>query len=529
MKLIIILAVAAIASSDKLDRTYLPPSHAQTSGGNGQILETPARGFQNYQNNDFTQATSSSFGDAQNYPETNDYAQNANYAQDVNGFAQDNDFELNQNESGFESFDRPERPQAAGDRSAAILRLDNQNDGETYAYAYETSNGISAEENGVAVDGVKAQGGYSYTGDDGQVYSIRYTADENGFVPVGDHLPTPPPIPEEILKALEQNAQDEANGIFDDGLYSEGKYEDQNGQQGGQAGYNYNNNGNQFNAGGDYNNDNNGNSFNNGNAFNNDNTDGDDAVVTTNALLRSNDAQSNFAQQRSSLGNQDLEKAYLPPFQQNAQRPQANTIARFQPRQNSAYRNQANSGSQNGIQRAYLPPQFGQNAQRSQPRITAAQNNGFRNGNNQNAVNRAYIPPQQSGKNAQRPQANARFTAAQTNGFRKQPEDSSNQNGVQRAYLPPQRSNQRQAIRNGNVSNGVERSYLPPGQFGQRSQNTFRGRAPQANGVFRNQASNGVERTYLPPSEQNQPIRNNGFQSRRPNANREYLPPSRQY
>ncbi|KAI5640173.1 insect cuticle protein domain-containing protein [Phthorimaea operculella] len=480
MKLIIILAVAALSSGDKLDRTYLPPSYAQTSGGNGQILETPVRGPQNYQNNDFTQATSSSFGDAQNYPQNNEYAQNANFAQDVNGFAQDNDFHQDQ-DSGFDSFDRPERPQAAGDRSAEILRLDNQNDGETYAYAYETSNGISAEETGVAVDGVKAQGGYSYTGDDGQVYSIRYTADENGFVPVGDHLPTPPPVPQEILKALEQNAQDEANGIFDDGSYSEG---------------------------------------------NSDNHDDDDSVVTTNALLRSNDAQSNFAQQRSS---QNVDKAYLPPFQQNAQRPQANTVASFQPRQNSAYRNQANSGNQNGIQRAYLPPRFGQNAQRTQPRFTPAQDNGFRNGNNQNAVNRAYVPPQQSALNAQRPQASARFTAAQINGFKNQPEQSSNQNGLQRAYVPPQRSNQRQVARNGNVANGVERSYLPPGQFGQRSQNIVQGRAPQANGGFRNQASNGVERTYVPPSGQNQPIRNNGPQSRRPNINREYLPPNRQY
>lgn len=46
----------------------------------------------------------------------------------------------------------------------------------------------------------------------------RYTAGVNGFVPEGDHLPTPPPIPEEILKVLEQNARDEAAGIYDDGL-----------------------------------------------------------------------------------------------------------------------------------------------------------------------------------------------------------------------------------------------------------------------------------------------------------------------
>ncbi|KAL3276459.1 hypothetical protein HHI36_011840 [Cryptolaemus montrouzieri] len=35
----------------------------------------------------------------------------------------------------------------------------------------------------------------------------------------GDHLPVAPPVPAEILKALEQNAADEARGIVDDGQY----------------------------------------------------------------------------------------------------------------------------------------------------------------------------------------------------------------------------------------------------------------------------------------------------------------------
>ncbi|XP_026739768.1 cuticle protein 3-like [Trichoplusia ni] len=205
MKLFIVLAAVTLAQAAKLDRVYLPPN-AQSSSGSS-FLQTPRQssGFQVQ-----TAAYASNGFSADAYSQNGAYNQNGGY-------------------SGFES--RPERAQAALERNAAILRYDNNNDGETYAYAYETENGIVAEENGVATNGVQAQGGYSYTGDDGQVYSVRYTADENGFQPQGDHLPTPPPIPEEILKALEQNARDEAAGIFDDGSYAEAKYGDNSQQQ----------------------------------------------------------------------------------------------------------------------------------------------------------------------------------------------------------------------------------------------------------------------------------------------------------
>lgn len=75
--------------------------------------------------------------------------------------------------------------------------------------SYETANEINVEEKGYLknagnpeTEAQVAEGSFSYTGTDGVRYTVTYVADENGFVPVGDHLPTPPPIPEAILKAL---------------------------------------------------------------------------------------------------------------------------------------------------------------------------------------------------------------------------------------------------------------------------------------------------------------------------------------
>ena len=50
-------------------------------------------------------------------------------------------------------------------------------------------------------------GSFSYTSPEGVPITLNYVADENGFHAEGAHLPTPPPIPEAIAKALAYNAQ----------------------------------------------------------------------------------------------------------------------------------------------------------------------------------------------------------------------------------------------------------------------------------------------------------------------------------
>ncbi|BET00898.1 cuticular protein [Nesidiocoris tenuis] len=101
----------------------------------------------------------------------------------------------------------------------------NQGDG-SYSYSYETGNGIKAQEAGRGGpgenQGTQAAGGFSYTGDDGQSYSISYTADEGGFRPQGAHLPTPPPIPKEILDSLAS----QGITVNPDGSYSGGNPND---------------------------------------------------------------------------------------------------------------------------------------------------------------------------------------------------------------------------------------------------------------------------------------------------------------
>ncbi|XP_069674208.1 endocuticle structural glycoprotein ABD-4-like [Periplaneta americana] len=104
------------------------------------------------------------------------------------------------------------RPQGAQTTPIPIISYNNEgvNFDGSYKWSYETANEIQAQEEGYVKnlgnpeqETQVAQGGYAYTAPDGTRISITYTADENGFVPQGSHLPTPPPIPEAIQRALE--------------------------------------------------------------------------------------------------------------------------------------------------------------------------------------------------------------------------------------------------------------------------------------------------------------------------------------
>lgn len=108
---------------------------------------------------------------------------------------------------------RPQPPPAKSAAVDPIVSFSQSNDGAgNFQYAYETGSGIKENASGTLKDvkvpktdasgqvvgekdgkALVQTGQYSYTAPDGQLITLTYTADENGFQPQGSHLPTPPP------------------------------------------------------------------------------------------------------------------------------------------------------------------------------------------------------------------------------------------------------------------------------------------------------------------------------------------------
>lgn len=94
-----------------------------------------------------------------------------------------------------------------------ILKSEQQMDKHgNFQYEYESGNGIKQGAQGFLKNAgqkdqsVVQEGYYSYVDEHGHQVGVHYIADEHGFRAVGDHLPTPPPIPHAIQEALAHNA-----------------------------------------------------------------------------------------------------------------------------------------------------------------------------------------------------------------------------------------------------------------------------------------------------------------------------------
>ncbi|XP_047031161.1 pneumococcal serine-rich repeat protein-like [Helicoverpa zea] len=247
MFLVILTALAAVCGAAKLDTGYLPPISARTAGGSLGDLLAPLEGANQVADGlptgSYTNDVQGVIVDAANpgsrtsgpeptglggprasYGSTDSKVGDAAFTGSVTGSGS---FGANTRIApGFGSFVDTAGSEA-DKKSGSNLKFTSDVGLENYSYGYETDNGISVGENGVASGGVQAQGGYSYKGDDGKTYSVTYTADKDGYKPQGQHLPTPHPIPEEILKSLEKNAKEEAAGHVDDGSYDAQKYNDE--------------------------------------------------------------------------------------------------------------------------------------------------------------------------------------------------------------------------------------------------------------------------------------------------------------
>nr|QGT33359.1 cuticular protein 6 [Microplitis mediator] len=95
-------------------------------------------------------------------------------------------------------------------KPVGILNQESEiNPDGSFHNVWESENGIKVQEEGTVRELAKnvvahtVTGRIAYTDNEDNVFTLTYVADENGFRPEGSHLPTPPPIPLAIARALE--------------------------------------------------------------------------------------------------------------------------------------------------------------------------------------------------------------------------------------------------------------------------------------------------------------------------------------
>merc|ERR1711931_305043 len=107
-------------------------------------------------------------------------------------------------------------PQLLEEREVVVLRDDRlANEDGTFSYALEADNGIQTEVEGVAgAEGqINMRGSYMMPLADGTFALVTFIANENGFQPQSDLLPTPHPLPAHVYDLLAIAEQQRAEGI----------------------------------------------------------------------------------------------------------------------------------------------------------------------------------------------------------------------------------------------------------------------------------------------------------------------------
>lgn len=87
-----------------------------------------------------------------------------------------------------------------------LTRSEIRDDLNQFALSYSTGDGQAATAQGALKPNsagtgnvLVQQGSYAFIGTDGRLYKLSYIADENGFQPIADYLPTPPSVVEAVL------------------------------------------------------------------------------------------------------------------------------------------------------------------------------------------------------------------------------------------------------------------------------------------------------------------------------------------
>lgn len=86
------------------------------------------------------------------------------------------------------------------DASAVVVARSEDVRPDGFDSSLQTSNSINNIASGDAYGNI--HGSFGWISPEGENVQISYVADENGYQPQGDILPTPPPVPIEIQRAL---------------------------------------------------------------------------------------------------------------------------------------------------------------------------------------------------------------------------------------------------------------------------------------------------------------------------------------